>query len=383
MRTLWQSFRLDLERAPVRLWAALGRLEAFGETLATLPAAPGMASSLLDSWRTRAAGGTLAAEAAAAGVAEPDPEIAAVLSTLYDEIDRRTGATNGGATNGGAAGGSGAGAGDTDALTPQILCADNAAVTEIAAAAGLLDPEPAGGASAGAAATLSDQLVEGPRAWARLNQFCTWLHGPEFRADPGEAVQTAILQALGAHLFLLRLAPFRHCNDATARLAAYRLLRAAGLPAMTAHLPAAHFAATGDRYADLIGEASNTGGATFAFVAYAAGGIGDGMRQQIAALGAAHQANYWRDRIADLFDGRTRSGDIRRRMLIEALGREGAPVRIGRLRYLTPKLAEAYAGKSEKTLSRDVRWLEEEGLVQRTLLGVKALCDEAGAKQAA
>ena len=373
MRTPWQSFRLDLERAPVRLWAALGRLEAFGETLASLPAAPGTAAALLDDWRRRAAQGTLAAEAAAAGVAEPDPEVAAVLATLYGEIDRRFGPVGQG----------GLGEGRADTLTPQVLCADNAAVTEIAAAAGLLGGNDAGGDGGGAAATLSDQLVEGPQAWARLNQFCTWLNGPEFRADPGEAVQTAILQALGAHLFLLRLAPFRHCNDATARLAAYRLLRAAGLPAMAAHLPAAHFAATGDRYAELIGEAAESGGATFAFVAYAAGGIGDGMRRQIAALGAAHQANYWRDRIADLFDGRTRAGDIRRRMLVEALGREGAPVRIGRLRYLTPKLAEAYAGKSEKTLSRDVRWLEDEGLAQRTLQGVKALCDEAGAKQAA
>lgn len=372
MRTLWQSFRLDLERAPVRLWAAFGRLEAFGETLASLPAAPGAVEALRDDWRALAARGTFAAEAAAAGIAAPDPEVAAVVAALYEEIDRRTGPAR---------------EGRAEALTPQILCADNAALAEIAAAAGLLgggEGENAGGGMAGGAvATLSDQFVEGPRAWARLNQFCTWLNGPEFRAEPGEAVQTAILQALGAHLFLLRLSPFRHCNDATARLAAYRLLRAAGLPAMTAHLPAAHFAATGDRYAGLIGEASATGGATFAFIAYAAAGVGDGMQKQIAALGATHQANFWRDRIADLFDGRTRTGDLRRRMLIEALGREGAPVRIGRLRYLTPKLAEAYAGKSEKTLSRDVRWLEEEGLVQRTLQGVKALRDEASEKQAA
>ena len=213
------------------------------------------------------------------------------------------------------------------------------------------------------------------QAWARLNQLCAWLNGPEFIARPGEAVQTAMLRALGAHLFLLRLAPFRHCNDATARLAGYRLLRAAGLPAMAAHLPAAHFAATADRYAELIGEASAAGGATFAFVAYAAAGIGDGLSRQIAALGAARQASAWRDRVADTFDGRTRAGDRRRRMLIEALGREDAPVRIGRLRYLTPKLAEAYARKSEKTLSRDVRWLEEEGLVQRSLHGVRALRD--------
>lgn len=357
MRTPWQSFRLDLERAPVRLWSALGRLEAYGETLASLPAAPGAAEALTRDWRARAAQATLAAEAGE-GAAALEPEVAEVLAALYDAIDRH--------------GHAGA------ALTPQTLCADNATLTEYARAAGLLGPEDA---NAGAA-SLADQFAEGPGSWARLNQFCTWLNGPEFVARDGEAVQTAMLQALGAHLFLLRLGPFRHCNEATARVAGYRLLRAAGLPATAAHLPAAHFAATPERYGELIAEAAESGGATFAFVAYAVNGIADGMRRQIKALGAAQQANAWRDTVAQAFDGRTRAGDARRRMLVEALASEDAPVRIGRLRYLTPKLAEAYARKSAKTLSRDVKWLEDEGLVQRTLHGVRARREDAEAEAA-
>lgn len=369
MRTPWQSFRLDLERAPVRLWAALGRLEAFGETLAQLPAAPATRAALADSWRERAARGAFAAEAAAKGVAAIDPEVAAVVAALYEQIDRTVlAAAEPGRGN------------STPPLSPpvspQSLCADNAALTEIALAAGLLD-------AGDGEATLADQFAAGPESWGKLNQYCAWLNGPEFIAQPGETIQTAVLQALGAHLFLLRLRPFRHCNDATARLAGYRVLRAAGLPAMGAHLPAAHFAATGETYTDLIAEASESGGATFAFVAYAVRGIGDGMRDQIAAIGAAQRSNAWRDRIADAFDGRTRAGDHRRRMLVEALGAEEAPVRIGRLRYLEPKLAEAYAGKSEKTLSRDVRWLEAQGLVQRTLKGVRPLRDDAEVERAA
>jgi len=364
MRTLWQSFRLDLERAPVRLWSALGMLEAYGATLALLPAPPAAMAAIAREWRAQAAAGTMAAEAAAAGQGALDPEVAEVVAALYDTIDRR-------AEN------------DMDkkdgqgALTPQILCADNAAIAEIAQAAGLLGGD--------GMVSLSDQFAEGPQAWAKLNQYCAWLNGPEFTARPGEAVQTAMLRALGAHLFLLRLGPFRHGNDATARLAGYRILRAAGLPAMAAHSLTAHFAATADQYAELVAEASDTGGATFAFVAYAVAGINDALRRQIAALGASQQTNAWRDTVADIFDGRSKTGDLRRRMLIEALGREDGPVRIGKLRYLTPQLAEAYAGKSEKTLSRDVRWLEAEGLVQRSLHGVSALRDgvEAAAKRAA
>jgi hypothetical protein len=354
MRTPWQSFRVDIGRAPVRLWAALGRLEAYGDVLRRLPAAPGTAAAAAQVWREQAARATLAAEAAAAGQADLDPDAAAALAALYDDIDRQEAAGQG-------------------RLTPQTLCADNAALAAFARAASLLggaddDPD--------ADASLAGQLAEGPGSWGRLNQLCAWLNGPEFEPARGEEVQTAALRALGAHLFLLRLAPFRHCNEATARLAGYRILRAAGLPAMVAHLPAAHFAATAGQYAELIAEAAEPGGAIFAFIGYAVDGISAGLSRQIAAVGAEQQGNVWRDRIADAFDGRTRAGDRRRRMLVEALADAAAPVRIGRLRYMTPKLAEAYAGKSAKTLSRDVKWLEAEGLVRRTLQGVRVLRDD-------
>ena len=137
MRTPWQSFRLDLERAPVRLWSALGRLEAFGETLAALPVAPAMAAALAETWRGKATAGAFAAEAETNGAAAVDPEVAAVISTLYEQIDRdieREGD-------------------DRPALSPQTLCADNAALTEIAGAAGLLG---AGGGDA----SLADQFAE-------------------------------------------------------------------------------------------------------------------------------------------------------------------------------------------------------------------------------
>jgi hypothetical protein len=345
MRTPWQSFRVDLGRAPVGLWSAFGRLEAYGDVLCRLPAARGDAERTRQ-WRDEASRATFAAEAASRAFADPDA--AAAVAALYDDIDKQMEAGQG-------------------TLSPQTLCTDNAVLCEFARAAGLV------GAADGADASLADQLTGGPGSWARLNQLCAWLNGPEFNAMPGEAIQTAALQAIGAHLFLMRLAPFRHCGEATARLAGYRILRAAGLPPMAAHLPATHFAATAERYAELIAEAAEPGGATFAFVGYAMDGIGQGLRQQILDAGAAQQANAWRDAVADAFDGRTRTGDGRRRMLAEALAREDAPVRIGRLRYLTPRLAEAYARKSGKTLSRDVKWLEAHGLAQRTLHGVRAV----------
>ena len=342
----WHSFRIDLGRAPVGLWSALGRLEAYGDVLGHLPEAEGEADRRAR--REAAARATFAAEAAAAGQAFADPDAASVVAALYDGVDRQAEAGQG-------------------PLSPQALCADNAALAEIARAAGLLGQGGSGGES------LAGQLAGGPGSWSRLGQLCAWLNGPELAAGPGEDVQMAALRAIGAHLFLLRLAPFRQCGEATARLAGYRILRAAGWPPAAAHMPAMHFALTADRYAELIAEAAEPGGATFAFVRYAVDGIGQALRGAILARARARQAGAWRDAVARAFDGRTRPGDARRRMLAEALARADGPVRVGRLRYLSPPLAEAYARKSAKTLSRDVKWLEAEGLAQRTLHGVRAV----------
>jgi hypothetical protein len=72
-----------------------------------------------------------------------------------------------------------------------------------------------------------------------------------------------------------------------------------------------------------------------------------------------------------VFRGRTGKADRRRRLLLDGLSSTDAPIRLGRLRRLTPSLAEAYAGRSEKTLSRDIIWLEQEGLLVRGLAGVR------------
>ena len=113
------------------------------------------------------------------------------------------------------------------------------------------------------------------------------------------------------------------------------------------------------------------GAATIDFVSYAVAGVIDGLRAQIAELRGLQADSAWRDLVRQAFDGRHRTSDRRRRLLLEDLTAAAAPVRIGRLRHLSPRLAEAYAGKSEKTLSRDVKWLEAAGLVQRTLQGVR------------
>lgn len=361
MLTPWLSYRMDLQRAPQRFWTDLGRIEAYAETLCGFPLVPGALDPLTGDIRTNAARATAAAEfgpdtiAASGGV-----DLAEAVGALFDEIDRRPDAP----------------------ITAQTLSHDNEAAGDIAQAVALTQmaamadgSEPTGparsaGPAAVAAASLADQIAT-PRSWAKLTQFCDWLNGHEFVPARDEAFQTAVLRAIATHQFLLILRPFNHGAEITARLAAYRALRAAGLPPLAAHLPAIHFGASADQYAELTAEAVEGGGATISFATYAADGMAAGLRGLIRTLRDAQTKSAWRDVVLQAFEGRERAGDRRRRVLLEDLGRQDAPVRIGALRDLSPRLADAYAGKSAKTLSRDVKWLETRGLIERTLKGVR------------
>jgi hypothetical protein len=54
------------------------------------------------------------------------------------------------------------------------------------------------------------------------------------------------------------------------------------------------------------------------------------------------------------------------------LSREDEPVPTSRVRHISPRIAEAYAGKTDKTVIRDINHLITMGLVERTRKGIRA-----------
>jgi len=343
MTTPWISYRIDLERAPVRLWNAFGRIQAHGEALRQMRLAPDAAAEMLQRWRRPAAAATAALVGHPAGASDaPSEELTAAVLAVYESIDA-------------AVDGDG-----NSALRPETLCRTNAALADLAAAA------------ASECGDLAAQFA-GPvsESWARLGQFCLWLEGQDFRAPEADALQTAVLRAFGATFHLSLLDPFRLCNAATAELLGYRILRLAGLPPMTAHLPAVVRAGRADRFREIMAEARANNGGPIAYVTEVVAGMLEGMREQLAASHATLAQAAWSQHIESVFCGRSGKAERRRRMLLNGLSAMETPVRLGRLRRLTPSLAEAYAGRSDKTLSRDIIWLEQEGLLVRGLAGVR------------
>ena len=51
------------------------------------------------------------------------------------------------------------------------------------------------------------------------------------------------------------------------------------------------------------------------------------------------------------------------------------PVRRAELRRLNPTVAELYAGKTDKTLTRDINWLLKEDLIEKMLGRYRARVD--------
>lgn len=80
----------------------------------------------------------------------------------------------------------------------------------------------------------------------------------------------------------------------------------------------------------------------------------------------------WRDsvfaRFRDLYTVATRR---QRRLVLDLTDRPG-PVPFAQLRYVTPRMAEAYAGKTDKTIRRNIKALVKMGLVARLRLGYRA-----------
>ena len=102
-------------------------------------------------------------------------------------------------------------------------------------------------------------------------------------------------------------------------------------------------------------------------------GFVDGVREQCAYVGRIQLAIAWEHLVYETFHAEPPStANARRRMLVLALGTQPDPVPKSKIAELTPALAGAYATKTAKTLKRDLNWLLDRDLVQRTGQGYRA-----------
>lgn len=201
-----------------------------------------------------------------------------------------------------------------------------------------------------------------------LDRLCSRLNESDLNVDePAGRVPYAILKAVIAHLYLAWIHPFGDGNGRTARLVEVQVLLAAELPAPVCHLLSNHYNLTRSEYYRQLDLSSRTGDPV-PFVEYAVRGLVDGLEGALGTLRAQQFSDRWEQYVYETFGELKTKADRRRLRLVLDLTRRHEetfePIRKREMRHLSPSLSEAYAGKTEKTLTRDLNATLAIGLLE-------------------
>lgn len=201
-----------------------------------------------------------------------------------------------------------------------------------------------------------------------LERLCAWLNESDLNVDqPERRVPYAILKAVIAHLYIAWIHPFGDGNGRTARLLEVQILLAAELPAPVCHLLSNHYNQTRSEYYRQLDLAGKTGDPV-PFVEYAVQGLVDGIEDALGVLRAQQFSDRWEQYVYETFGELKTKADRRRLRLVLELTkyheRTFEPVRKQEMRHLSPALSEAYAGKTVKTLTRDLNATLAMGLLE-------------------
>ena len=215
-----------------------------------------------------------------------------------------------------------------------------------------------------------------------LGRLCEWLNSDAFDAPedhPELAPPLAILKAVLAHLYLTWIHPFGDGNGRTARLLELHVLLASRFPQPVTQLLSNHYNHTRGEYYRQLDRTTTEGPNDF--LLYAAQGFVDELRGQLDRIWSMQYVDRWEQYLHQRF-GETRTDGQRRQLrLVRDLSKASIvtvphhplpslrPIPRGQLRRLSPALAEAYAKKTERTLTRDLNALERMGLIVRSERG--------------
>jgi len=212
-----------------------------------------------------------------------------------------------------------------------------------------------------------------------LARLCEWLNSEAFDAPedhPELAPPLAILKAILAHLYLTWIHPFGDGNGRTARLLEVHILLASRFPQPVTQLLSNHYNHTRSEYYRQLDRTSRAG--PNGFLLYAVQGFVEELRGQLDRIWSMQYVDRWEQYIHQRF-GETSTDSQRRQLrLIKDLSKASieivpnyplpslTPIPRNQMRRLSPALAEAYARKTERTLSRDLNTLERMDLIWRS-----------------
>lgn len=350
----WLKFSLDLQQAPPRLWMLLGEAKSKCEALGRIPIPPHVAEELHRVYLVKGVQGTTAIE----GNTLSEEQIRKILDGklelppsqeyLRKEVENIIGACEAIAMR--------AVTGKESKFSYNLICAFNKLALNDLEVRPEVTPGKVRTYSVGVARYLGAPHQDCSRL---LHKLCDWLN--ELRSH-SQSLGDEIIRAIIAHLYLAWIHPFGDGNGRTARLMEFHILVNAGVPTPAAHLLSNHYNLTRSKYLEMLDQASKSGGKVAPFIQYALEGFVEQLREQILLV-SNHQVHLaWKDFINDQFSDTTSAMDIRRRDLLHSLS--WRPAKKSDIRTLNERIEEEYRDKTDKTITRDLNWLVENGFVR-------------------
>ena len=365
----WISFNLDLGRATYKTWLLLGQALAHCNHVAGMPIKPQLAEVLMDTFlikgalATTAIEGNTLTEEEAQKVVRGELKLPPSKGYLGQEIDNILNAYNQTAES-------------TLQTEDTTICVDELKqyncliLDELPLASEEIVP----GEIRGYSVEVGRYRAAPPEdlEWL-LESLCNWLNtGFDPHEAPIDRTALQILKAIIAHVYIAWIHPFGDGNGRVARLVELQILLSAGIPMTSAHLLSNHYNQTRSEYYRIIDESHRHENGIFSFIEYALQGFVDGLQEQIALVEGQQLSITWRDFIYDQFKSRDSATNTRQRRLVLDLADNLETVPLDKLRHITPRIAEAYADKTDKTVQRDVNRLIEMGLVEKEKAGYRA-----------
>lgn len=203
-----------------------------------------------------------------------------------------------------------------------------------------------------------------------VGNMCDWLNG--WTVPTHLQIAVGILKAVVAHVYIAWIHPFGDGNGRTARLIELQVLLGVGFPTPVVHLLSNHYNQTRTEYYRYLDLASKRDDGIYQFVDYALRGFIDNMDEQIRLIETQQLSVHWESYVYSQFKNRDSKADTRRRHLVLDLSEQTTPIPQTRIRHVSTRIAEAYAGKTDKTIRRDINALEKLGLVTKTREGIQS-----------
>lgn len=207
-----------------------------------------------------------------------------------------------------------------------------------------------------------------------VDRMCKWLNELCID-DQAMTFSVAILKAILAHLYIAWIHPFGDGNGRTARLIEVQLLLQAGVPLPSAHLLSDFYNKTREAYYRELANTSKPPYSVERFIHYAVQGFVDELRDQLGDIRDEQLRVTWENFVHEIFRDSDTPAKRRQKYIVLDLTNRTQPFPVNKLPELSPRVALGYAGKSGKTITRDVNELLQAKLVRRVRGGLVANTD--------